>query len=261
MLLRVIIILLMVIGILLCLRIIYKVFVSKENKSADTVYDIHKGFFDTLSKVVQTTSDVQKNSLLGRSVNPIDILKTAAWSVGDEALKHADPRKRVKKDFEKEIESALSALELAAENAANHNSEQATAYVKECIEDLQGISASIGEGSIVTARKRIQQIKLDAEEIASAESFEDSHEESQSTNESRKKNYYEILGVSIDATQKEIKKAHRKLVKEYHPDGYEHLAEDMRNEAEKRFKEISEAYSTLSDSKKRMKYDRILKGG
>jgi molecular chaperone DnaJ len=65
-----------------------------------------------------------------------------------------------------------------------------------------------------------------------------------------KKDFYEVLGVSKDASEEEIKKAYRKLAMQYHPD---------RNQgdstAETKFKEISEAYGTLSDSAKRQQYD------
>ena len=65
-----------------------------------------------------------------------------------------------------------------------------------------------------------------------------------------KRDYYEVLGVSRDADEKTIKKAFRKLAKKYHPDTNPGNAE-----AEKRFKEVNEAYDVLSDEKKRKLYD------
>ncbi|MCL5291230.1 MAG: molecular chaperone DnaJ [Actinobacteria bacterium] len=64
------------------------------------------------------------------------------------------------------------------------------------------------------------------------------------------KDYYEILGVSRDASDQEIKKAFRKLAREYHPDVN---ASDKR--AEEKFKEINESYEVLSDPEKRRQYD------
>jgi molecular chaperone DnaJ len=66
----------------------------------------------------------------------------------------------------------------------------------------------------------------------------------------RKKDYYEILGVSRQASQEEIKKAYRRLARQYHPD-----LRPGDKEAEERFKEISEAYEVLSDPQKRAIYD------
>ncbi len=65
-----------------------------------------------------------------------------------------------------------------------------------------------------------------------------------------KKNYYEILGVSKDASEDEIKAAYRKLAKQYHPDLHPGDAQ-----AAEKFKEINEANETLSDKQKRAAYD------
>ena len=66
------------------------------------------------------------------------------------------------------------------------------------------------------------------------------------------KDYYQTLGVARDASEADLKKAFRKLAREFHPD----VAKDKRN-AEARFKEINEAYEVLSDAGKRKKYDEL----
>lgn len=69
-----------------------------------------------------------------------------------------------------------------------------------------------------------------------------------------KKDYYEILGVAKSASEEEIKKAYRKLAMKYHPDRNQ---DADKASAEKKFKEISEAYEVLSDAKKRSMYDQL----
>ena len=68
---------------------------------------------------------------------------------------------------------------------------------------------------------------------------------------SSKRDYYEVLGVSRDAAAEELKRAYRRLARQYHPDI------NKEADAEERFKEINEAYEVLSDQEKRARYDRF----
>jgi curved DNA-binding protein CbpA len=68
--------------------------------------------------------------------------------------------------------------------------------------------------------------------------------------------YYDLLGVSRDASADEIKKSYRKLARQLHPD-----ANPNDPEAEAKFKEVSKAYATLSDAEKRSTYDRYGEAG
>ena len=66
-----------------------------------------------------------------------------------------------------------------------------------------------------------------------------------------KRDYYEVLGVSKEASKSEIKDAYRKMAMQYHPD------RNKAADAEEKFKEISEAYAVLSDDQKRQQYDTL----
>jgi DnaJ-class molecular chaperone len=70
------------------------------------------------------------------------------------------------------------------------------------------------------------------------------------------KDYYDILGVARNATEDDIRKAYRKLARKHHPD-----VNPGDKSAEEKFKEISQAYSVLSDPEKRKKYDSPDRGG
>ena len=66
-----------------------------------------------------------------------------------------------------------------------------------------------------------------------------------------KRDYYEVLGLGKDASQDEIKKAYRKMARQYHPDV------NKAADAEDKFKEAKEAYDVLSDDQKRAQYDQF----
>jgi len=68
-----------------------------------------------------------------------------------------------------------------------------------------------------------------------------------------KRDYYEILGVSKNASEDEIKKAFRKLARKYHPD----VSSDNPKDAGEKFKELNEAYEVLSSPERRQQYDQF----
>jgi molecular chaperone DnaJ len=67
-----------------------------------------------------------------------------------------------------------------------------------------------------------------------------------------KRDYYDVLGIGRSASADDIRKAHRKLVRQYHPD-----ANRDNPQAAERFREVQEAYDVLSDTEKRKQYDQF----
>ena len=72
-----------------------------------------------------------------------------------------------------------------------------------------------------------------------------------------KQDYYEVLGVSKNASDEEIKKAYKKLAIKYHPDRQSGKSDQEKKEAEEKFKQCAEAYEVLSDPQKRQRYDQF----
>uniref|UniRef100_A0A3B3D4A1 DnaJ heat shock protein family (Hsp40) member C7 n=1 Tax=Oryzias melastigma TaxID=30732 RepID=A0A3B3D4A1_ORYME len=72
---------------------------------------------------------------------------------------------------------------------------------------------------------------------------------------SKRKDYYKVLGVGKNATEDEIKKAYRKRALMHHPDRHSSATPEVQKEEEKKFKEVGEAFTILSDPKKKMRYD------
>jgi DnaJ family protein C protein 7 len=73
-----------------------------------------------------------------------------------------------------------------------------------------------------------------------------------------KKNYYEIVGVDVNSTMNEIRKAYKRKALDYHPDRHVDASEDERLEYKRKFQDVGEAYEVLSDHNKRARYDKSL---
>ena len=80
------------------------------------------------------------------------------------------------------------------------------------------------------------------------------NEANQKAEKARKRDYYAILGVDKNADEREIKKAYKKMAMKYHPDRNSET-EESKKMAEKKFIDVNDAYSVLSDPKKRSMYD------
>jgi len=72
---------------------------------------------------------------------------------------------------------------------------------------------------------------------------------------SKRKDYYKLLGVSKTASEDEIKKAYKKSALLHHPDRHTNATEEQKLDAEKKFKDVGEAYAVLTDPKKKSRYD------
>ena len=70
-----------------------------------------------------------------------------------------------------------------------------------------------------------------------------------------KRDYYEVLGVSKNATDAELKSAYKKMAIKYHPDRQVGKSDEEKKAAEEKFKEAAEAYDVLRDPQKRQQYD------
>lgn len=142
---------------------------------------------------------------------------------------------------------SLKEYEKAIEEAKKHVDNE---------ESVEGLHA-LGEAQLAAEKynEAIQSYQK-AMEIAPEDEKRTCHqkiEEAQTAlKQSKEKNYYKILGVPRNAQQKEIKKSYRDLALKWHPD----KNTDDKENAEKMFQDISEAYEVLSDKEMRAKYDR-----
>lgn len=135
--------------------------------------------------------------------------------------------------------------------------------VKECT-----AAVKLDEGYIKAYARRIvcyqeldqhEEAVRDAEKLHKMEHSRDSKQRLRDANiklkMSKRKDYYKILGCSKSATEEEIKKAYKRAALKHHPDRHSHGTDEEKAAAEKQFKEVGEAYSVLSDSNKKMRYD------
>lgn len=164
--------------------------------------------------------------------------------------------------YEQETERIIAfgenELEVAINNAQKQGDENVIAYCQELRRALETLKVAAENKSIGISELgvKINSIIEDARKIATwRESGEGRGEERAET----KKNFYEILGVTPDVSDDEIRSAYRTLISQYHPDKFANAPKEFQELANKLALEITEAYGVLSNSKKRKEYDEILK--
>lgn len=242
---KIIVLLIVGLAIIFLLNYLIRQSFQKGAKNIDEIYNLQDGVHRIFQKIVSNQSD---SSLI--------------WNISSVLLEKVDPKHSVKREIEKEIILTYTQLQEAAINAEQHGSQDALAYIAECEHELSVIKSNINcISSVSEIVKQLHQIKEDARLIAEQSSFDDGNDDSNSTFGSQRTDaltYYEILGISKTASKEEIKNAYKKLALIYHPDKYSHLADEYKEDAEKKFRQINEAYQILSNKEKRENYDKTI---
>jgi tetratricopeptide (TPR) repeat protein len=121
------------------------------------------------------------------------------------------------------------------------------------------IKAYLRRGNIYYALKMYEEAKYDFQKVKDAEPnnkevlklLEDAKKKEK---EAKKRDYYKILDLKPDANENDIRKAYKKLALKWHPDR-NNESDEQRKMAEKTFRDINDAYTVLSDTKKKQMYD------
>lgn len=177
--------------------------------------------------------------------------------------------------YEEAIEEYSKLLEVDPQNK-NFNStiygNRALCYQKlnKTMEALKDINIAISlndkyykaymrRGTLYMSLKMYEEAKYDFQRVKDNEPTNRDvsrmlEEAKKEESKAKKRDYYEILGVSKNADENEIRKSYKKLALKYHPDRNNESEEDKQM-AEKKFRDISDAYTVLSDPKKKQSYD------
>lgn len=260
---------LLIVLILILIAILFKRLADSireyNRNNEDKAFNIKKGAYRVVEIVLSTGKLYTDFGQYTRPVTKKGVATGSAFKIGLDIMdNHINPVKNMKKILEPKVKETLLALQDAGDNAAKHGSDDAIGYVNECIAEVESMLSGLGVSlSISDIRKKLEEIRTQAQEIAEAETFEDAETCDESDgfgdqgdgNGRKQKNYYEILKVDKTATEDEIKESYRELVKEYHSDKFASAAQDVKDYAEDRLKDINEAKEILLDPEKRNQYD------
>lgn len=152
------------------------------------------------------------------------------------------------------------ALDLSRAYSRSKQHDQAISIVEEYLEQEETLDGIWALGDAQQSADRYEEAVRTFERAIEAAPEDQKRQAQQKLQEaqvalkqSKEKNYYKILGLPRSADKKEIKKAYRDLALKWHPDK---VTEDNKEEAEKMFQDISEAYEVLSDEEMKARYDR-----
>ena len=216
-----------------------------------------------LATVLQKTNDNERYNHLWRILKDIEKQKEKA----NEVFKNGK--------YQEAIELYTKLLEIDPSNK-NFNStihaNRALCYQKlnnmmEALKDINKsitlnenyIKAYMRRGNIYMALKMYEEAKYDFQKVKEAEPTNRDavkllEEAKKMEKQAKKRDYYKILDLKPDANENDIRKAYKKLALKWHPDR-NNESEEQKKMAEKTFRDINDAYSVLSDAKKKQQYD------
>ncbi|KAL8609678.1 hypothetical protein ACOMHN_042717 [Nucella lapillus] len=148
----------------------------------------------------------------------------------------------------------------AAVNMKLNRLDQAIQDCSEAIErDGNYVKAFLRRGKCYMDTEQYEEATRDYEKVCKLQRSREHkqlwREAKEAMKKSQRKDYYKVLGVNKTATEDEIKKAYKKRALKHHPDRHAHASKEEQKKEEVKFKEVGEAYSVLSDGKRRAQYD------
>ena len=234
---------------LLSRRLVWSYIKKDKLDTAEKLYGFNKGVHKVVSQGTRIIKNESIRSLARPGTNiPFQFLNIIFWVGIDSIAEQYDHSKVIHKELRKEVADLLQFIRLK-KNETKHQVviDFLCDLEKDILEKSQNIEEIQDIREIFETLKFILDTGNDAQKVS-----ELSDEDIADTEPEKQRNYYEIFGISRDASADEIKKAYRTLAQKHHPDKN---PGDITGEM---FKLINTIYQVLKDPKKRQEYDRSL---